>query len=454
MKHALRLTLTSLCAFTLAACGGGGSPDSAGSSSRNSSQDTAPGPSLPVAGEVIVQLRPGADITALASAFSLRVVDRFGQRPIWRLSLPATASLEDTVDALERDARVLFAEPNFESETPEGRRRTVWATGGDAGQWASQWAPAAVRLGEAQPLSRGAGIRVAVLDTGMDLRHPVLSGRLARRADGSLLGRDFVDNDLDPSEVGAGTDPGFGHGTHVAGLVALMAPDATLMPVRVLDRAGRGNMWVLAEALDWALDPDGDPLTDDAAHVINLSLGTTQPTELLRTIVTLASCEFDDDDDEYDDEGFDEDRDRCNRRNAAVVVSAAGNDGSATERLYPAAETVPGALAVTAHGRDRTLTAFANRGPWVSIAAPGETLISSFPGGGYATWSGTSMASPLVAGAAALVLGTFADPRAVPPDAITLRLLTRSAALCGSTLPALDAAAAVRDEAAASTPCP
>ena len=453
MKKPLPLALASLLALALGACGGSGPEPSAAAPSTidASSRLTASGP---VAGEVIVQLNSGVDVAAIESAYGLRVIDRFGLRPIWRLRLPTTATLDPTVEALRADSRILFAEPNFESETPEGRRRTVWATGGDAGLWVSQWAPASVRLGDALTVSRGAGIRVAVLDTGIDLSHPALAGRLARRGDGSLLGRDFVDDDGDPSEVGVGTDPGYGHGTHVAGLVALTAPDATLMPVRVLDRAGRGNVWVLAEALAWAVDPDGDPLTDDAAHVINLSLGTTQPTQLLRTVVSLASCDFDDDDDEFDDAGFDDDRARCDRKHAAVVLSAAGNDGSDTERLYPAAETVPGALAVTAHTRDRTLASFANRGPWVQIAAPGDALISTFPGGGYATWSGTSMASPLAAGAAALVLATYADPRSVLPLDITQRLVARSAALCSSPLRRLDTAAAVRDASAPELACP
>ena len=114
---------------------------------------------------------------------------------------------------------------------------------------------------------------------------------------------------------------------------------------------------------------------------------------------------------------------------------------------------MPGSLAVTAHTPQRTLASFANRGPWVEIAAPGESIISTFPGGGYATWSGTSMASPLAAGTAALVLASLPDPRGVLPLDITTRLLARSAPLCGTTLRKIDAAAAATDTQAPETPC-
>jgi subtilisin family serine protease len=443
-------------ALALTACGGGGGGGGGSEPPPPPPPAPPPGPNASVANEVVVQLNLGVSVTALVAAYpSLSVIDQFGRRPIWRLRVAAGTSTDSVLTQLRADTtRVRFAEGNAENETPEGRRRSGWFVGGDAGTFASQWAPASLRLPEAHTASVGAGIRVAVLDTGIDLAHPALAGRLARTGGGALIGRDFVDDDADPSEVGAGTDPGYGHGTHVAGLVSLVAPAATLMPARVLDRAGRGNVWVLAEALAWAADPDGNPATDDGAHVINLSIGTTQPTTLLRTAVALADCDFDDDDDEFADPGFDDDKARCANKFGAVVLAAAGNDGSDTQLQFPAAEAVPGSLSVTAHTPQRTLASFANRGPWVEIAAPGESIISTFPGGGYATWSGTSMASPLAAGTAALVLASLPDPRGVLPLDITARLLARSAPLCGgTTLRKIDAAAAATDTQAPEPPC-
>ena len=436
--------LTAALATVMSACGGGGNPDEplpAGSTATT---------------EVVVQLNTGVSATALASDYQLAVVDQFGKRPIWRLRLASGASIDAKLAQLRADtARVRFAEANVEGETPEGRKRSVWLAGGDAVSYATQWAPAALRLPEAHASSVGTGMRVAVLDTGIDLAHPAFNNRLARNASGALLGRDFVDDDADPSEVGSTADLGFGHGTHVAGLVSLVAPAAKLMPARVLDRQGRGNVWVLAEALAWAADPDGNPNTDDGAHVINLSIGTTQSTNLLRTAVALADCDFNDDDEEFQDAGFDDDKVRCANKFGAVVLAAAGNDGSETMQQFPAAEAVPGSLSVTAHTEQRTIASFANFGSWVEIAAPGDLIISTVPGGGYGVWSGTSMATPLAAGTAALVLATYADPRSVLPLAVTQRLLVRSRPLCGTSLRTIDAAAAATDtQPPEPLPCP
>lgn len=446
-----RPLLAALAGACLAACGGG---DGGAAPAPSPAPPAPPTANAAVAGEVVLQLVTGAQVAAVAADYQLTVIAQFGRRPIWRLRAAAGANVDSIVDTLRGDARVRFAEPNFEGETPERRHGLVWAFGGDSGSYAAQWAPDALRLPEAHTHSTGAGIRVAVLDTGLDLAHPALAGRLARTPGGGLLGRDFVDDDADPSEAGTQSDPGYGHGTHVAGLVALAAPAAALMPVRVLDAQGQGNLWVLSDALLWAVDPDGNPNSDDGAHVVNLSLGSTRPTELLKTAVALADCDFDDDDDDFEDPGFDDDKTRCGNKFGAAVLAAAGNAGSDTELQYPAAEAMPGALAVTASAENRQLAPIANRGAWVEIAAPGDRIVSTFPGGGYATWSGTSMATPLAAGTAALVLATRANPRDWLPLDVTNRLSDRSALLCGTSLRQVDANAAVTDTQAPDEPCP
>jgi subtilisin family serine protease len=223
----------------------------------------------------------------------------------------------------------------------------------------------------------------------------------------------------------------------------------------VLNAAGRGNAWVLAEALLWAVDPDGDPRTDDGARVVNISLGTTMPTRLLNTAIELATCSDDDDneaEDDYSAPGFDDDRERCNLRPGVVVLAAAGNAGSASQRVYPAAESAEGQLSLTATRADGTLATFANRGSWISLAAPGDRIVSSVPGGAYASWSGTSMATPLAAGVAALVLERYPDWK---PVDVAKRLLDRSVRLCGSTtLRGLHAEGAVADLVPPDPACP
>jgi subtilisin family serine protease len=406
----------------------------------------------PVPREVLVLLRPGNAIGPIAQTYGLTTLERFGQRPIWRLRVNGPQTVPDALASLQADVRVQVAERNFEDETPESRRNRVWAIGGSQSQWTSQWAMRTIRLPQAQQLARGAGVRVAVLDTGVDATHPVLAHRLARRANGTLIGRDFVDDDADPSEEGTVGDPGYGHGTHVAGLIARVAPQARIIPGRVLDERGRGNLWVLQEALLWAVDPDGNPQTDDGADVVNLSLGTLRRTRLLDLAVELATCSDDDDDeDELDlaDPGFDADRARCAARGGAVVMAAAGNAGT-TERQYPAAEAALGKLSVTASARNNRLADFANRGATVEIVAPGDQIISAVPGGGWGVWSGTSMAAPIAAGVAALVRQLNPDWKAVD---VTKRLQDRSARLCGTALRQVDAYGAVADEVPPDLPC-
>lgn len=395
-------------------------------------------------GEVLVKLRALSDLDPLLAKYGLTQLSRFGQRPIFRLQVPSGMSINDVLAALQLDPSVLIAEPNAVHGTPEARKNAVWAIG-NAQAFAQQWAPTALRLDVAHKYSTGAGVRIAVLDTGVDGSHPLLQSRL-------LPGYDFVDDDNDPSEEGTSSDPGFGHGTHVAGLIATVAPDARVMPLRVLDPSGQGNTWVLSEALLYAVDPDGDPATDDGAHVINLSLGSTTRTRILDAITQLVTCTAVPDDPAFDmtDPGYQTDIDRCSSGAGVVIAAAAGNDSTDAVRQYPAAERVHGLVAVAASDASAHVATFSNFGSWIGIAAPGAAITSSFPGGGYATWSGTSMASPLVAGTAALLLALNANQRA---DDVIKRIQARSATLCGNNLREVDAAAAVQDRPAPATVC-
>jgi subtilisin family serine protease len=353
------------------------------------------------------------------------------------------ADVTATIAALSLEPTVLSAEPNYLHGNPEASKNGAWAIG-EPSAYVAQWAPAAMHLADAQRLSTGKGVTVAVLDTGIDATHPALADHL-------VPGFDFVDFDSDPSEVGNHvTNVAFGHGTHVAGLVALVAPDAKIMPIRVLDQNGQGNAWVLAQAILYAVDPDHNPATNDGATIINLSLATPNRTRIMDLIGALVSCEPPDPvvgadpPPDTSDPAYDVDRERCANGGGAVIVAAAGNDGSGSIKEYPAAEHAYGLLSVGATGPTGSLAPFSNFGPWVSIAAPGEGITSTVPGGGFGVWSGTSMAAPLATGVAALMRSL--SPALSAKDVVR-RMEDASSNVCGLQLRAVDAKAALSNKA-------
>ncbi len=365
-----------------------------------------------VPNEIVIKLSSPMHLRLVAKRYNLSPdpIDRFGKRPIYRMRILDNMAPPDKAAQLLGDnrRRVLFAEPNYVLYAPESRRlRESWSIGEPGGGGPGNWYRENVGLPSAHTINRGQGITIAVLDTGVDQQHPALAGRL-------VSGFDFVDFDNDPSEEGQHMiNPGFGHGTHVAGLIAAAAPDAKIVPVRVLDENGVGNIWVLAEALEWvaALDPDGDPTTDDKVGVINLSLSTYRETELLEEVLDAITCSGDDDDENADCLALD--------RQGIVVVAAAGNSGTLI-REYPAAESDgnSGLIAVGAHDPKNVLAAFSTYGGWVDITAPGVSLISTVPPNQYGVWSGTSMAAPLVAAQAAMIRSHYLDKVMTAEDVV------------------------------------
>jgi subtilisin family serine protease len=213
---------------------------------------------------------------------------------------------------------------------------------------------------------------VAVLDTGVDMSHDFFNGRI-------LPGVDLVDDDNDPSEVADGidqdgdgqADEAHGHGTFVAGVVLQIAPNARILPVRVLDAEGNGDRYAVVAGIEYAVAQGAD--------VINLSFGLNGELESKRLEEAVKWAH---------DQGV-------------VVVAAAGNNSDDNKHFPAALKKVVSVTALDETNED--LARYANRGKWISVAAPGNDIVSTTAGGGYARWSGTSMATPVVAGGYAVV---------------------------------------------------
>lgn len=227
---------------------------------------------------------------------------------------------------------------------------------------AEVWNVARMRAPEAWPLSRGEGVTIAIIDTGVDCRHEAFAGRCLEGVD-VIGGR--------PQGPGLPGD-GHGHGTHTAGTAAGagvgIAPAARIRPCRALDDSGFGSDSGVARCiLDMAAP----------GAILSMSLGGTEQSTAMRDAIGVATSR------------------------GAIVVAARGNAGG-TGRSYPACyEPVVGVLASDEQDRRAYFSDF---GPCSDVAAPGVSVPSAWPGGAYRSLSGTSMSTPGVSGVLALLV--------------------------------------------------
>jgi subtilisin family serine protease len=323
--------------------------------------------------KVLIAFRntPGPSEQAIVRAAGGNITFSYHLVPAIAADLPAQA-----VAALQRNPAIRTIEPDA----------TAFALGTFDSELAGTWGVNAVGGGTAA--DAGAGVKVAIIDTGIDCTHPELQRNGVSICDG---GWDFLNNDSDPSDDN-------GHGTHVAGTIAAakdtngvvgVAPGVRLYALKVLGANGSGSFSAIVAALQWA--------ADHGIQVSNNSYGSsTNPGSTVENAF-------------------------INAYNAGVLnIAAAGNTGSCTPTTetinYPA--NFASVIAVAAVDSTYNRACFSSTGNGVELAAPGVSITSTVPGGGYAAWNGTSMATPHVVGVAALVIANGVTG----PDAIRARL--------------------------------
>ncbi|MEB3196618.1 MAG: S8 family peptidase [Candidatus Sericytochromatia bacterium] len=346
---------------------------------------------------LFVKLKPDAAQVAgtrLAAAHGLR--ELAGEQPLlakmgWRAwrrqaGTPEPAQLRARLQADPAVAEVAFDEAI--ALVPEAPRPPAAPAFGPAATGPDplaprQWAVAKLQLEAAHRITTSSPrVMLAILDSGVDWTHPDLA-----TADGLsrvVKGRDTLKHNDEPHD-------GHGHGTHAAGIAAAsanngvgvvgVAPNCRILAEKVVSDYGYGDVASVAAGIVHAVD--------QGAQVLSMSLGSPTPNPVVRDAVLYAQGK------------------------GAVLVAAMGNSGH-EDILYPAA--FPGVIAVGATRSDDTRASFSSFGDWISVAAPGDNIVSTVPSHAsmhpvrdYGWMSGTSMATPHVAGLAALLRDLHPD---------------------------------------------
>ncbi len=365
-----------------------------------------------MAADFVVKTKPGANITPIAAFINARVVESFPESGIYLLSAARVPN--------QAIAGVEYIEASGKASIPKqvfsilAKPTTV----GTAHWYQGQPALQLINLPAASAISQGRRIVVADLNSAVDYGHPSLVGHLMAgydfvRAGNSGSGsldqstesfldqsteswldqstESFLDQStesfldqatesfldqatasyLDHSTASYldSTSPAHGHGTLVAGIIAAIAPQAMIMPLRVFDDSGHADTNTIVRAIRYAVR--------NGASVINLSFGLSDHSKAVQGVIEYAA------------------------RSGVVVVASAGNSNWNIPQ-FPAA--LPNVIAVAATTNQDQKAAFSNYGSAVDVSAPGSGIISTYPGGHFAIASGTSFAAPMVAAEAALVL--------------------------------------------------
>ena len=350
-----------------------------------------------IPGQIIVKIKPNVSRGQLEEAikqYNAKIIDTIEQLDRYVLEVPK--GQETTImNQLTKDGFVEKAEQNqvthiFMSPNDE-HYKEQWALKNTGQNVGGKTGKADINIETAWETLQGAGVKVAILDTGIDLGHPDLQGKVVAQ---QAFATDSIDDKM-------------GHGTHVAGTIAAntnnsigvagVCPQCQLIIAKTQMDNGLGELPPVAKALTWA--------ADQGAKVINMSLGASEQSSAIEDAVNYAI------------------------KKGAVVVAASGNDHT-DQKFYPAG--YDNTVSVAATDITDQKASFSNYGTWVKIAAPGVAIMATMPTHPYGfqekkpglktnydAIDGTSMAAPIVSGVVALIYGSSYGTSA---DAVIKRL--------------------------------
>lgn len=350
-------------------------------------------------GEVLVEIKPGASIDAINERFGTTTIQRIYGTNFYRLATPRKKKEAKFRKWLAADPDVLNATLNPVITTPvnvfgravigfPGDRPTTGL--GRSGYLAQQLVGDLTAI---QLRASGAGVIVAVIDTGIDRNHPdikdhiwtdpheVPADLIDNDNDGlvdDVFGWNFLDGTQDTMELRSSAQTSVaGHGTFIAGLIALIAPNAKIIPIRAFSSDGVSDAFSIAQGIKYAVD--------HGARIINLSFGSAEDSPVMHDAVVYA------------------------QQRGVLLIAAVGNEnkGNDIAPQFPANWNVE-VMGIAAIDANEHKADFSNYGSNVSVSAHGVNLVSIFPqtnnAPDYASWSGTSFAAPLAAAEAALIL--------------------------------------------------
>jgi len=353
---------------------------------------------------VIVQISPLRNITSIVGALNGTVLDSIPDAHIYLLNLPipAPSALNSLLSPVMGLLGIQWAEVNSGITLPNvGQLGVLQVVSGVAPNWyQAQPTWQITRAQSALAYSRGAGVIIADLNSRVDSTHPAIASHLtggydfvagkpagygvlnqssAGFLDQSSAG--FLDQSsagfLDQSSAGfldslglpiASSNPAYSHGTECAGVLAAIAPDSLIMPLRIFDDNGQTDLFSTAKAIRYAVQ--------HGAQVVNMSFGTFTNSNAIKSSITYA-------------------------QSMNITLTASAGNENTTSSQYPAAYS--GVITAAATNVFDQKASFSNYGSSVVVDAPGVNVILPYPGGMYSVVSGTSFSAPAVAGTAALI---------------------------------------------------